>query len=123
MKPPNEIMHLLRKKLIESAGDAFQEGRAQEASAYRRALAATTKDCFNAEVIDDNVSLLIRGTSNQYYLTDWNSCQCDHGIKGRKKEDGEMRSMCWHIALVRAWIAAYIFAETQEEINYGDEQH
>lgn len=111
MKPPNEIISTLRRKLVEASAEAFEDGRKQESAAYRKALAATMRSDFSAQPIEDGVSLLIKGSSGQYYHADWSTCQCEHGVKGRKAQDGESRYMCWHVALVRAWISAYVFLE------------
>ena len=113
-------MHLLRMKIGEMAKEASEEGRKQEGAAFRRALFATTQKWFSAEPMEDDVSLLIRsGSRKTFYHTDWSSCQCECGTKGRKR-DGESINMCWHIALVRAWIAAYAIAEMQIAINYEE---
>lgn len=119
MKAPKEILPALRRSIVQFSADAFADGRKQEAGAYRRALAAVMRSDFSAEPMDDHVSLLVKGSSGQYYIADWTTCQCEHGVKG-KKDNGESRYLCWHIALVRAWVSAYVFIETQTEMQYGD---
>ena len=103
------ILGEIRIRLSEYVQD---EQNRHHAAAYERAIASSQSAQFVANPISA-VCLSVRGNSGNFYVTDWNSCQCSQGVKGRKSE-GESMYMCWHVAFVRAWITAYAAMEARE---------
>lgn len=109
MKHPMVILNEIRNRLSEYAKD---EQFKHHAASFERAIISSTRSDFTANPISA-VCLSIRGNSGNFYVTDWNACQCVHATKGRKI-DGESLHICWHIAFVRAWIAEYAAMEASE---------